>query len=76
MRDSEIDWSDRIGWPSNRMEPETVAAGGSRRSSASDVADLPEPDSPTRPTVWPGAMVKEIPSTTRLEPKVMVRLST
>ena len=33
---------------------------------ASEVADLPEPDSPTRPRVSPGLIWKEIPSTARL----------
>ena len=30
---------------------------------ASDVTDLPQPDSPTRPTVWPAWTSKETPST-------------
>ena len=30
---------------------------------ASDVTDLPQPDSPTRPTVWPGRTSKLTPST-------------
>src|SRR6476661_10937425 len=30
---------------------------------ASEVTDLPQPDSPTRPTVWPGRTSKLTPST-------------
>ena len=40
-----------------------VAVGGRSRSRAREVADLPEPDSPTRPTVSPGEMLKEMPWT-------------
>ena len=36
---------------------------GSNPMSASDVTDLPQPDSPTRPTVCPGWTSKETPST-------------
>src|SRR5690606_19226504 len=31
--------------------------------------DLPDPDSPTRPRVSPGAMAKETPSTARTSPR-------
>ena len=30
--------------------------------------DLPLPDSPTRPTVWPGAMLRLTPSTATTRP--------
>ena len=60
----------------NWMEPETRAVGGSRRRRASEVADFPEPDSPTRPRVSPGAMAKEMASTTGVGPKAMVSEST
>src|SRR5262245_14517210 len=46
--------------PSNTMRP---AVGVSMRSTASPVVDLPEPLSPTRPSVSPRRMVKETPST-------------
>jgi len=43
-------------------------AGGERvggsRMMASEVADFPEPDSPTRPRTSPGAMLKLMPWTT------------
>ena len=52
------------------------AAGGSRRRRAREVADLPEPDSPTRPRVSPGAMWKEMPWTTGVDPKERVRSRT
>ena len=66
----------RRGWPSKAMEPVIWAVGGRRRRMARDVADLPEPDSPTRPRVSPGLIWKEIPSTARWLWKAMVRLST
>ena len=68
--------SDSSDWPSNSMEPETCAVGGRSRSSARDVADFPEPDSPTNPSVSPGWMAKETPSTTVRVPKAMVRSCT
>src|SRR5262245_35371827 len=46
--------------PSNTMRP---AVGVSMRSTARPVVDLPEPLSPTRPSVSPRRMVKETPST-------------
>lgn len=62
--------------PASRILPVTWALGGSRRRRASAVADLPEPDSPTRPRVWPGAMVKEMSSTALWVPKAMERWET
>src|SRR5664279_2541 len=45
--------------PSNCTVPEIVVPrAGSNLMIASDVTDLPQPDSPTRPTVWPGATSK------------------
>ena len=42
--------------PSNSTVPVTLfPRRGSSRMMASEVTDLPQPDSPTRPTVWPGA---------------------
>ena len=42
----------------NRISPLTCACDGSRRMMASDVTDLPDPDSPTRPRTSPGARLK------------------
>ncbi len=50
--------------PSSRIEPVTVVVRGScRPSTASPVADLPEPDSPTRPRTSPRASSKDRPRT-------------
>src|SRR6478735_8589738 len=47
---------------------------------ASAVTVLPEPDSPTRPTVWPGSSWNDAPSTALTQPALVenetVRLST
>ena len=41
--------------PSNSMVPPvTLPVPGSRPMTAAAVVDLPEPDSPTIATVWPG----------------------
>src|SRR3569623_2083888 len=48
--------------PSNSSSP---AVGSSRRRIVRPVVDLPQPDSPTRPSVSPGAMSKLMPSTAR-----------
>jgi hypothetical protein len=39
------------------MEAEVCAPGGSRRSMARAVIDVPEPASPARPRASPGAML-------------------
>ena len=58
-----------ISVPPNRIEPCTSAPGGSRRPMARAVIDLPDPDSPTRPTASPGRSVSETSrSTARLAP--------
>src|SRR5690606_40109322 len=68
--------------PANRTLPVTrFPRAGSRRMIASEVTDLPQPDSPTRPTVCPGATEKLMPSTAvkgRLlfGPKTTLRSST
>ena len=41
-----------------RIFPETRACNGNNRMMASDVIDLPEPDSPTRPRTSPCPMEK------------------
>src|SRR3569623_776617 len=48
--------------PSNSSSP---AVGSSRRRIVRPVVELPQPDSPTRPSVSPGAMSKLMPSTAR-----------
>src|SRR5580765_8962960 len=46
------------------MRPLTMRAGGrNRRRMAIALTDLPEPDSPTRPTTSPAAMLSAAPST-------------
>src|SRR5262245_7218767 len=53
--------------PPNRIEPWTSAPRGSSRSIARAVIDLPDPNSPTRPTASPGRTVSETShSTARL----------
>ena len=42
--------------PAKSIEPEVIERGGSSRMTARAVMDLPEPDSPTRPTASPAAM--------------------
>src|ERR687890_1761272 len=50
------------------------SVGFSSATSSFDTVDLPQPDSPTRPTVSPRCMVRSTPSTARTWP--MVRLKT
>ncbi|MDT4860705.1 hypothetical protein FQZ97_952800 [compost metagenome] len=40
-----------MSWPTTRMVP---AATGSSPTAARPMVVLPEPDSPTSPTTWPG----------------------
>ena len=56
--------------PSKRIAPPTIRPGGSatRRSTDSAVTLLPQPDSPTTPSVSPIRTVKETPSTARTTP--------
>ena len=51
--------------PSNMTEPSTILAGGLgiRPMIESAVTDLPQPDSPTIPSVLPFSTWKETPST-------------
>src|SRR5882757_2068546 len=62
-----------------RIDPEVIRpAAGSSRMIDMPVMVFPQPDSPTRPTVSPGATSKEIPSTavTRSRPRrICVRRS-
>src|SRR5690606_9871552 len=67
--------------PANVALPSTLLPrAGSSPMIASDVTDLPQPDSPTSPTVWPAATSKLTPSTARNSlrplPKVTVRSRT
>ena len=56
-------------WPSSRMRPPTCRPGGSIRPMIDrPVIDLPEPDSPTRPSTWPRRTVKETSCTARTTP--------
>src|SRR5215510_15403073 len=52
--------------PSNSMQP---AVGASAASTSFDVVVLPQPDSPTSPSVSPGPIVKLIPSTALTMPR-------
>src|SRR5262245_11174286 len=52
--------------PSNSMLP---AVGASAASTSFDVVVLPQPDSPTSPSVSPGPIVKLIPSTALTIPR-------
>ena len=54
-----------MSWPSNMTEP---AVGSSSFATTRAVVDLPHPDSPTRPSVSPGATENETPSTARTAP--------
>ena len=46
--------------PSNLTEPEV---GSISRSTQRPTVDFPEPDSPTSPSVWPGADPNDTPDT-------------
>src|SRR3954471_8029958 len=67
-------------WPAKRADPPIRAVLGSSPMMASDVTDLPEPDSPTMPSTSPGCRPKETPRTARTTPsslgKSTVRFST
>ena len=52
--------------PSSRTVPPVVAPRGCRPITERAVSDLPEPDSPTRPTVSPAATESETPSRSRV----------
>jgi hypothetical protein len=51
-----------MSWPSNTIEPPVES---SRRMTQRAIVDLPQPDSPTTPSVSPFLIVKETPSTAR-----------
>ena len=54
--------------PSNRIGPGCPRVGSSRPMTASEVMDLPQPDSPTSAMVSPGRTVKVTLSTTSMSP--------
>ena len=56
--------------PSKRTLPATVrpSRAGSRRSTESAATLLPQPDSPTMPSVSPGPIANDTPSTARVIP--------
>ncbi len=55
--------------PSNQTEPPTIfPPGGRRRMRPSTVVVLPQPDSPTSPSVSPRRRSKLTPSTARIGP--------
>jgi hypothetical protein len=53
----------------NRTDPETVARGGTIPVSASDISVLPEPLSPTTPTISPAATNRSTSRTGRTLPR-------
>src|SRR6266446_5662749 len=56
--------------PANAMVP---AVGSSAARMSFEVVVLPQPDSPTRPRVWPWLMVKLTPSTALTQPRLLPR---
>jgi hypothetical protein len=50
------------------IDPPTRALPGNNRIIAKLVADFPDPDSPTNPSVSPGAIANEIPRTASAPP--------
>src|SRR3954469_5980387 len=57
--------------PANSILP---SVGSSSRRTVRPAVDLPQPDSPTRPTVSPARISSEIPSTARTAPAVRRRI--
>src|SRR5258708_29741131 len=49
--------------PLNRICPVTLADDGSSRRIEMAIVDLPQPDSPARPRVWPGSRLRFTPRT-------------
>jgi hypothetical protein len=55
--------------PRKRIRPLVTCAGGRRICmTACAVVDLPQPDSPARPTISPGSIRRSMPSTARTRP--------
>ncbi len=61
--------SSKSGLPSNVTLPDV---GGSRRRMTLPSVVLPQPDSPTRPSVSPSVTVKLTPSTARTAPSLLM----
>src|SRR5229473_2460983 len=60
---AELAWrSASTSWPSSATRP---ASGSIRRRITRPTVDLPQPDSPTSPRVWPDPMANDTPSTAR-----------
>src|SRR5579864_8552244 len=60
-------------WPLNRTLPPTILPGRCSRMMLSAVTDLPQPDSPTMPSVSPGFSSKETPSTALTMPSLVAK---
>ena len=56
---------------SSSTRPETVAEAGVSRSTVAATVDLPEPDSPARPTVVPASTSSETPRTAGTGPSAL-----
>src|SRR4051812_44667112 len=57
--------------PRNSTSPSRLAPSGKSPIRPRPRVDLPQPDSPTRPRVSPGARSKLTPSTARIAPRVV-----
>src|SRR6266516_633770 len=58
-------------WPLNMTFPPTIRPGRCRRMMLSAVTDLPQPDSPTMPSVSPALSSNETPSTALTMPSLV-----
>ena len=64
-------------WPSSLIEPRVIRPGRwSMPMIAKPVCDLPQPDSPTTPRVWPGSRSRETPRRISTGPKETCRSRT
>src|SRR3954452_9853653 len=63
--------SEKMSRPRKRTSPSRLAPSGSNPISPRPSVDLPHPDSPTSPSVSPGARSKLTPSTARIAPRVV-----
>ena len=69
LRDA-LDPSEEVSWPSKVTVPSRMTLRlGSRFMMERDSTDLPEPDSPTTPSVWPASSENVTPSTARTTPR-------
>jgi hypothetical protein len=58
----------RTSSPSSSTLPDVFVPGGSRRSTAAAMVDLPQPDSPASPRVSPASRVRSTPRTAGTTP--------